>query len=91
MLHKHLAESLSIIALICIGTFISTDISYDYPEFVHEMIDDVKGNLGYVKLSKLSQLRKKIRAIKDRNKTLLHANDLLIQTEKFLAKKLQIS
>lgn len=55
------------------------------------MINDVKGNLGYVKLSKLSQLRKKIKETKDRNKNLLHSNEILIQSERFLTKKLQIA
>lgn len=58
---------------------------------VHEMINDVKGDLGYVKLSKLSQLRKKIKGTKDQNKNLLHANEILIQSERFLTKKLQIA
>ena len=40
MQHKHILENMSLLILICIGTFISTDISFDYPEFVHEMIDE---------------------------------------------------
>ena len=38
------------------------------------MIDDVKGNLGYIKLSKLNHLRNQIKEIKDKNKHLIHAN-----------------
>ena len=40
MNHKQIIENMSILLLVCIATFISTDISFDYPDFVHEMVDE---------------------------------------------------
>jgi hypothetical protein len=41
------------------------------------MYNDVKGNVGYIKLSKLTHLRNQIKEIKDRNKALILANQKL--------------
>ena len=58
---------------------------------VHEMIDDVKGNLGYIKLSKLTHLNKKLIQMKDSNRKLNHANEHLLHVERFLTKKVKIA
>ena len=43
------------------------------------MIDEVKGDLGYIKLTKLNHMKNKIKEIKDKNKHLVHANEALCQ------------
>lgn len=41
----------------------------------YEIANDAQGNLGYVKLSNLNHLRKKIKEIKDSNANLLKTNE----------------
>ncbi len=46
---------------------------------LHSMMNEVKGNLGYIKLSKISQLKKQIYQIKQRNQQLIIANQHLLE------------
>ena len=55
------------------------------------MISEVKGNLGYIKLAKLTKLRKKISATTDRNKFLMNTHEAMKENELFLKKQLQLS
>ena len=40
MFNKKLSENIILLVIICIATFFSSNLSFDYPDFVHELLDE---------------------------------------------------